>query len=110
MLAIPPLTIGESYFFRDSGQFSLLRQRLIPELIERKSATRSLRIWRAGCSIGEEGWVYWDCARGRLTNGVHYRDRQRCLAAGMDGYVSKPIQVQVFLEAIANACAADRLA
>ena len=49
-----PLTIGESYFFRDSGQFSLLRQRLIPELIERNSATRSLRIWSAGCSTGEE--------------------------------------------------------
>src|SRR5262245_32168424 len=49
-----PLTIGESYFFRDSGQISLLRQRLIPELIERNSATRSLRIWSAGCSTGEE--------------------------------------------------------
>ncbi len=49
-----PLTIGESYFFRDSGQFSLLRQRLIPELIERNSAIRSLRIWSAGCSTGEE--------------------------------------------------------
>jgi chemotaxis protein methyltransferase CheR len=49
-----PLTIGESYFFRDNGQISLLRQRLIPELIERNSATRSLRIWSAGCSTGEE--------------------------------------------------------
>jgi chemotaxis protein methyltransferase CheR len=49
-----PLTIGESYFFRDSGQISLLRQWLIPELIERNSATRSLRIWSAGCSTGEE--------------------------------------------------------
>jgi chemotaxis protein methyltransferase CheR len=49
-----PLTIGESYFFRDSGQFSLLRQRVIPELIERNSAARSLRIWSAGCSTGEE--------------------------------------------------------
>jgi chemotaxis protein methyltransferase CheR len=51
---ILPLTIGESYFFRDSGQFSLLRQHVIPELIERNSATRSLRIWSAGCSTGEE--------------------------------------------------------
>jgi chemotaxis protein methyltransferase CheR len=49
-----PLTIGESYFFRDSGQFSLLRQKIIPELIERNRGTRSLRIWSAGCSTGEE--------------------------------------------------------
>ncbi len=48
------LTIGESYFFRDSGQFSLLRHRILPELIERNRATRSLRIWSAGCSTGEE--------------------------------------------------------
>ena len=48
------LTIGETYFFRDSGQFSLLRHRILPELIERNKETRSLRIWSAGCSTGEE--------------------------------------------------------
>jgi chemotaxis protein methyltransferase CheR len=48
------LTIGETYFFRDSGQFSLLRQQILPELIERNKGIRSLRIWSAGCSTGEE--------------------------------------------------------
>jgi chemotaxis protein methyltransferase CheR len=51
---ILPLTIGESYFFRDSGQFSLLRYHILPELIERNRSTRSLRLWSAGCSTGEE--------------------------------------------------------
>jgi chemotaxis protein methyltransferase CheR len=51
---ILPLTIGETYFLRDSGQFSLLRHRILPELIERNQGTRSLRIWSAGCSTGEE--------------------------------------------------------
>ncbi|MGH8064895.1 MAG: response regulator [Candidatus Entotheonellia bacterium] len=37
-------------------------------------------------------------------------DRQRCLEAGMDGYVSKPIQPQTVYEAIDKACSADRLA
>jgi two-component system sensor histidine kinase/response regulator len=36
-------------------------------------------------------------------------DRQRCLTAGMDGYISKPIQVQTLFEAIANVCAVDPL-
>lgn len=50
------LTIGETYFFRDHGQIALLRNRILPELIEskRSETKRSLRIWSAGCSTGEE--------------------------------------------------------
>lgn len=49
-----PLTTGESYFFRDQNQFALLRDRILPEIIERNRRRRSLRIWSAGCSTGEE--------------------------------------------------------
>ncbi len=50
------LTIGETYFFRDHGQIALLKNRILPELIESKrtETKRSLRIWSAGCSTGEE--------------------------------------------------------
>ncbi len=56
------LTTGESYFFRDKGQIALLKNRLLPQLIEQKkrspsvqkSQKPSLRIWSAGCSTGEE--------------------------------------------------------
>ncbi len=56
------LTTGESYFFRDSGQFWLLENVLLPELIAyQRQASKSagnikpsLRIWSAGCSTGEE--------------------------------------------------------
>ena len=30
------LTIGETYFFRDKGQFNLLRNKLLPDLIAKK--------------------------------------------------------------------------
>ncbi|MDO8988962.1 MAG: CheR family methyltransferase [Sideroxyarcus sp.] len=49
-------TNGETYFFRDHGQFDLLRQRLLPELIERRRKTKILRLWSAGCSSGEEAY------------------------------------------------------
>jgi len=48
------LTVGESYFFRDAGQFELLRHLILPELIAARKATRTLRLWSAGCSTGEE--------------------------------------------------------
>lgn len=47
---------GETYFFRDHGQFDLLRLRLLPELIERRRRTKTLRLWSAGCSSGEEAY------------------------------------------------------
>lgn len=48
------IAVGESYFLRDQGQFSLLRNQIIPELIRKNSGSRSLSIWSAGCSTGEE--------------------------------------------------------
>jgi len=51
-----PLTTGETYFFRDSGQHVLLQDRILPELLERRKMERALRIWCAACSSGEEAY------------------------------------------------------
>lgn len=48
------LTIGESYFFRDKGQFHLLEKHILPLLIAQQKSQRQLSIWSAGCSSGEE--------------------------------------------------------
>ena len=55
------LTINESYFFRDKNQYRLLKETLLPGLIQRKRLEADtqgmrprLRIWSAGCSTGEE--------------------------------------------------------
>jgi len=50
------MTINETSFFRDAGSFDLLREQLLPELIQRRSATRSLRFWSAASSSGQEAW------------------------------------------------------
>jgi len=50
------LTIGESYFFREIVVFSILRDHVLPALLERKQSQgdNHVRIWSAGCSTGEE--------------------------------------------------------
>jgi chemotaxis protein methyltransferase CheR len=50
------LTTGETYFFRDSGQFTLLKDKILPELIELRKSVCTLRIWSAACSSGEEAY------------------------------------------------------
>lgn len=50
------LTIGETYFFREPGQFEYIRTRVLPELAGR-SPGRPLRAWSAGCASGEEAYT-----------------------------------------------------
>lgn len=51
---IGELTIGETYFFRQPEHFEILRSRIIPDLLQRNSGSRRLRIWSAGCATGAE--------------------------------------------------------
>jgi chemotaxis protein methyltransferase CheR len=51
------LTIGETSFFRHREMFEALVGRVLPDVLRRKHATRSLRVWSAGCSIGAEPYT-----------------------------------------------------
>ncbi len=54
---IARLTVGETYFFRNRAQFDLIRYNILPHLVHRRArTTRSLRLWSAGCSTGEEAY------------------------------------------------------
>lgn len=48
------LTVGETSFFRYFAHFEALISKVLPELIESNRLSRTLRIWSAGCSTGEE--------------------------------------------------------
>ena len=52
---INALTINESYFFRQPGQFIALRERVIPEILKGRMAfMHKLRVLSLGCAAGEE--------------------------------------------------------
>jgi len=53
------LTTNETYFFREAFQLKAFTEEIIPALREMKmkSGDRTLRIWSAGCSSGEEPYT-----------------------------------------------------
>lgn len=51
---IEAMTTNETLFFRDIHPFEALRQRILPALIQERAARRSLRIWCAAASTGQE--------------------------------------------------------
>jgi chemotaxis protein methyltransferase CheR len=50
------VTVNETCFFRNPAQFEALRKVVLPEIIKTKecSGNRTIKIWSAGCSTGEE--------------------------------------------------------
>jgi len=50
------ITIWETCFFRHFEQFLILRDKIIPEIVEKKRKNKVIKIWSAGCSTGEEAY------------------------------------------------------
>jgi len=53
---IAELTVTESYFFRNPGQFDYMVDSLFPGLVKARGSHIPVRIWSAGCSRGEEAY------------------------------------------------------
>lgn len=48
------LTTNETYFFRDGTPFEVLREKVLPRLLESRRAEKTLHIWSAACATGQE--------------------------------------------------------
>ena len=53
---VEAMTINETSFFRDRAPFDLLQHKLLPSLIAQRAQRRSLRLWSAACSSGQEAY------------------------------------------------------
>ncbi|WP_242342426.1 CheR family methyltransferase [Anaeromyxobacter terrae] len=51
------LTVGETYFFRNSNDLEAFSGAVLPDRVRRRGADRRLRILSAGCASGEEPYT-----------------------------------------------------
>ncbi len=48
------ISTNTTHFFRENHHFEYFKNKVIPELLRIKSSEKTIRIWSAGCSTGEE--------------------------------------------------------
>lgn len=68
---VDALTTNETFFFRDRQPFDHFRDVIIPELHQRRAPDKTIRIWCAACSSGQEPYslvMILDEMRAKLGN------------------------------------------
>jgi len=51
---IEAMTTNETSFFRDTKPFTLFQETILPHMIQNRAAKKTVRIWCAACSSGQE--------------------------------------------------------
>ena len=51
------MTTNESFFFRDQKPFDQFSDMVLPHMLEHRANTKSIRIWSAACSSGQEPYT-----------------------------------------------------
>ncbi|HET6621960.1 MAG TPA: protein-glutamate O-methyltransferase CheR [Dongiaceae bacterium] len=51
---VEAMTTNESFFFRDTKPFDQFKQMVLPAMLKNRAGNRTIRIWSAACSSGQE--------------------------------------------------------
>lgn len=60
---VEAMTTNETFFFRDKIPFDHLRDTILPLMLQSRASRRSLRIWSAACSTGQEPYSIAMCLK-----------------------------------------------
>ena len=85
---VEAMTTNETFFFRDKIPFDHLRETILPALVQARASRRSLRIWCAASSTGQEPYSIAMCVKEFAgACGLAGRDRRDRPVAGGAGEV-----------------------
>jgi chemotaxis protein methyltransferase CheR len=62
---VEAMTTNETFFFRDKIPFDHLRDTIVPAMLQSRANRKSLRIWSAACSTGQEPYSIAMCLKER---------------------------------------------
>jgi len=62
---VEAMTTNETFFFRDKIPFDHLRETILPAMLQSRASRKSLRIWSAACSTGQEPYSIAMCLKER---------------------------------------------
>jgi len=51
------ITTNETYFFREQNQLDAFADEVLPDIAQKKTREKQIRIWSAGCATGEEPYT-----------------------------------------------------
>jgi chemotaxis protein methyltransferase CheR len=60
---VEAMTTNETFFFRDKIPFDHLRETILPTLLRERASRRTMRIWSAACSTGQEPYSIAMCLK-----------------------------------------------
>lgn len=93
---VEAMTTNETSFFRDSHPFHALSEHVLPDLVGRRRTERSLNVWSAACSSGQEPYSLAMTLTDALANEPGWRVRllatdlsQQMLARTREGSYSQ---------------------
>lgn len=97
---VDAMTTNETSFFRDIHPFDALKAHVLPEMIERRKATRALNIWSNACSSGQE--IYSIAMILRENFPVLASWKVRLIASDLSSVILKKAQEGVFNQTEVN--------
>jgi len=71
---VDAMTTNETFWFRDDAQFLELKDKIFPEIFDKKSS--SIKVWSAACSSGQEPYTISMCVEDALKKSTIPRNVQ----------------------------------